>query len=149
DKLQWLRQDNFWPRSIAESPLVTIGIGYYNLGEFLPAALASLAAQTYANLDVIVIDDGSTQPASIRAFDELKSRYPQFRFLRQENAGIGATRNRCLSEARGEYFIPMDADNIARPDMVERFVAGITRNPAYSAMTCYFLAFTECQSSLP
>lgn len=124
-----------------DTPLVTIGIAHYNLGRYLPTALDSLAAQTYPNIEVVVIDDGSTDPHSVATVMELEGRYPHYRFLRQPNAGIGATRNRCLAEARGEFFIPMDADNIARPDMVERFVAAIRRNPDLSAMTCYFLAF--------
>jgi glycosyltransferase involved in cell wall biosynthesis len=125
------------------TPLVSVVIPYYNLGAFLPAALASLAAQTYPNLDVLVIDDGSTDPSSVRVFDEMRSLYPRYRFLRQTNAGIGATRNRGLREARGDYFVPMDADNVARPDMVERFVAAMSRNPDAGALTCYFLAFAE------
>src|SRR5262249_53400039 len=99
-------------------------------------------------LEVIVIDDGSTDSPSRQAFEEMRSRYPRFRFLRQENAGIGATRNRGLQEARGEYFIPMDADNVARPDMVERFVSAIRRNPDLAAMTCYFLAFRRWEDLL-
>jgi glycosyltransferase involved in cell wall biosynthesis len=124
-----------------DTPLVTVGIAHYNLGPYLPAALATLAAQTYPHLEVIVIDDGSTDRGSLDTLAELEAHYPQYRFLRQSNAGIGVTRNRCLAEARGELFIPMDADNLARPDMVERFVRGILRNPDLSAMTCYFLAF--------
>jgi glycosyltransferase involved in cell wall biosynthesis len=126
-----------------DRPLVTVGIAHFNLGEYLPETLASLAAQTYPDLEVLVIDDGSTDPASVAAFAEMESRYPRFRFLRQPNAGIGATRNRALAEARGEYFVPVDADNVARPDMVERFVAAMRRNPDVSAMTCYFLAFRD------
>jgi GT2 family glycosyltransferase len=137
------------PESVAPAPatpLVTIGIAHHNLGRHLPDTLASVAAQTYPHLEVVVIDDGSTDEPSREVFAALEARYPQFRFLRQSNAGIGATRNRCLSEARGEFFIPMDADNLARPEMVERFVAGIRRNPDLSAMTCYFLAFDEAEA---
>lgn len=123
------------------APLVTVGIAHYNLGPYLPAALETLAAQTYHNLEVIVIDDGSTDRASLDTLVQMETRYPQWRFLRQPNAGIGATRNRCLAEARGDFFIPVDADNLARPDMVERFVRAILRGPDLSAMTCYFLAF--------
>ncbi|HXD87238.1 MAG TPA: glycosyltransferase family A protein [Urbifossiella sp.] len=130
-------------------PLVTVGIAHFNLGAYLPATLESLERQSYRNIEVIVIDDGSTDPASLAAIDEAEERHPTFRFIRQANAGIGATRNRCLEEARGEYLIPMDADNIARPNMVERFVAAIERNPACAAMTCYFLAFDECDSAAP
>jgi glycosyltransferase involved in cell wall biosynthesis len=124
-------------------PPVTVSIAHYNLGTYLPETLASLAAQTYPNLEVLVIDDGSADAGSVAVFREMQAKYPRFRFLAQANAGIGATRNRGLREARGDYFIPMDADNVARPDMVERFVAAMGRNPDVSALTCYFLAFRE------
>lgn len=130
------------------SPLVTIGIAHHNLGRYLPDALASLAAQTYPCLEVIVIDDGSTDADSQRVIEQMRQRYPHYRFLSQPNAGIGATRNRCLELARGEFFVPVDADNLPRPEMVERFVAAIHRNPHLGAMTCYFLAF-EGDDSTP
>jgi len=137
------------PEPHADPPLVTVGIAHHNLGRYLPETLASLAAQTYPNLEVIVIDDGSTDPDSVAAFAQMETRYPRYRFLRQPNAGIGATRNRCLELARGEFFIPVDADNLARPDMVERFVAAIRRNPDLAAMTCYFLAFEDGAGNPP
>lgn len=136
------------PAAAVGQPLVTIGIAHYNLGPYLPETLASLAAQTYPHLDVVVIDDGSTDPHSRGVFDRLAAEYPTYRFLRQPNAGIGATRNRCLAEARGEFFIPVDADNIARPDMVARFVDAIRRNPDLAAMTCYYVAFDDAGRQL-
>jgi glycosyltransferase involved in cell wall biosynthesis len=131
------------PSATSERTLVTIAVAHYNLGRYLSDALASLAAQTYRDLEVLVIDDGSTDPLSLSVLETMRERYPGFRFLRHANAGIGATRNRGLHEARGEYFIPMDADNIARADMVERFVAGMRRHPEVAALTCYFLAFEK------
>ncbi|QJW98260.1 GT2 family glycosyltransferase [Frigoriglobus tundricola] len=122
-------------------PLVTVAIAHYNLGRYLPDTLATLAAQTHPDLEVIVIDDGSTEAASVDAFEALRTRHPTFTFLRQANAGIGATRNRCLELARGDYFIPVDADNLVRPDMIAKFVTAMQRNPDVSAMSCYFLAF--------
>jgi len=131
-------------------PLVTIAIAHYNLGRYLPDTLATLAAQTYPNLEVIVIDDGSTDAASVEAFEALRAKHPTFTFLRQANAGIGATRNRCLERARGDYFIPVDADNLVRPDMIAKFVTAMQRNSDVSAMTCYFLAFdTEAPDLRP
>jgi glycosyltransferase involved in cell wall biosynthesis len=125
------------------SPPVTVAMPYYNLGRYLPEALASLAGQTYPNLEVIVIDDGSTDPESVAVFAEMKVRYPHFRFLTQPNAGIGATRNRGLHEASGKYFLPMDADNIACPQMIERFVFAMERNSSLTALSCFHLAFTQ------
>ena len=125
------------------TPLVTVCMAHYNHGRFLPEALVALAAQTYANAEVIVIDDGSTEKSSQEVFAREERRYPRFRFLRQANAGIGSTRNRGLREARGELFIPVDADNIARPDMIERLATALVARPEVAAMTCYFLAFAE------
>jgi glycosyltransferase involved in cell wall biosynthesis len=126
-------------------PLVTVVIPFYNLGAYLPETLTSVAQQTYPYLEVVVINDGSTERESIAVFQEQRSKFPHFRFLEQANAGIGATRNRGLWEARGEFFLPMDADNIAFPCMIERFVHGMRRNPELAALTCYFLAFKESQ----
>lgn len=124
-------------------PLVTLSVAYFNLGAFLEETLDSVAAQTYANVEVLVINDGSTDDRSARVFEAMRSKFPRFRFLHQENRGIGATRNRGLGEARGEYFIPVDADNVARPDMVRRFVTAMQQSPGAAAMSCFFLAFRE------
>ena len=121
-------------------PLVTISVACRDHGDHLAAALESLAAQTYRRLEVLVIDDGSTDPASVAAFERLKDRYHEFRFLRQPRVGIAATRNRGLAEAQGSYFIPMDAGHRACPDMVERLLARMNSHPRASAVTCYLLA---------
>src|SRR5262249_6078719 len=113
------------PRTTDHGPLVSVVVPFYNLAEFLPEALGSLAAQTWPRLEVLVIDDGSTDPAAVRVFDEQQRKFPHFRFLRQPNAGIGATRNRGLREADGEYVVCVDADNVAHPRMIEQFVAGM------------------------
>ncbi len=128
---------------LPDRPLVTVTVPHYNHGRYLPEALASLAVQTYANLEVLVIDDGTTDAASLDVFRRTQSLYPQFRFLTQPNAGPCAARNRALREAAGHYFVPLDADNVARADMVERFVEGMRRHPGAAALTCYYLAFRE------
>jgi glycosyltransferase involved in cell wall biosynthesis len=122
---------------------VTVCVPHFNHGPFLPEALASVAALDHPALDVIVIDDGSTDPASLRALTEMESRYPSFRFLRQANAGIGATRNRGLSLARGDFFLPLDADNILRPGMISKMLRAM--RPELTALTCYFLAFERIE----
>lgn len=136
-------------RSAPGVPLVTIGIAHFNGGHHLPDTLASIAAQTYPNLEVIIADDGSTDAASLAVFEQLTARYPRYRFLRGPHAGAGAARNRCLEHARGEFFLPVDADNLARPEMVARFVTAICRNPDLAAMTCYYLAFEDSPANPP
>ncbi|TWU37412.1 glycosyltransferase [Novipirellula artificiosorum] len=124
-------------------PLVSIAVPYYNMAEFAPDTLASLAAQDYPNLDVMVINDGSPDARSNQVFEQFKQTYPDFRFLSHKNRGLGATRNRGIAEARGEYFIPVDSDNIAGPKMVSRFVQAIERNPELTAVACFYRAFQE------
>ena len=89
---------------VMPGPLVTVGIAHYNLGLYLPETLQAIAAQTYPHLEVIVVDDGSTCPISVRVFNELRERYPEFRFISQENAGPGGARNRALEEGAGGVF---------------------------------------------
>lgn len=127
----------------SHAPLVTVVVPFFNLGSFLPEALASLAGQSYPALEVIVIDDGSTDAESVAVFDRMRKCHPSFRFERQHNQGIGATRNAGMMAGRGEYFVPFDADNVAHPNLIEHYVRAMRRRPEVSALTCYFNAFEE------
>jgi O-antigen biosynthesis protein len=129
--------------SLSPPPPVSVVVSHYNLGAYLPEALASLDAQTYHPLDVIVVDDGSTCPESRRAVDEMEGRYPHFRFVRQANAGCGAARNRGLDEARGEAVVFFDADNVALPHLVETLARGLERNPDLAGLACYVRGFRD------
>jgi GT2 family glycosyltransferase len=126
-----------------EQPLVSIVVPYYNVGDYLPETLTSLAAQDYPRLEVIVVNDGSTDSHSLGVWEQMQARYPHFRYVTQDNQGLGAARNAGLALAQGEFFLPVDADNLARPQMVRRFVDALERNPDVSVMTCFFLAFEE------
>ena len=121
---------------------VTVAIPHFNHDRFLPAALASLAAQSRPPDEVIVVDDGSTSPRAREVFAELEQAYPDWTFLRQENAGPGVARNRSLERANSTYFLPFDSDNIATPGLIERLVTAMDRNPSRAATTCHNLAFT-------
>jgi len=128
-------------RSTGRRVTVSVAVAHHDHGAYLPAALASLAAQTRVPDEVIVIDDGSTDEASLRVFAEQEARYPDWRFLRQENAGPGAARNACLAEAGGDYFLPFDSDNIARPSLVESLATAVESQPTLDAVSCHLLAF--------
>lgn len=128
-----------------EQPLVTVAVPYHNLGAFLPETLASIGQQTYRNLEVFVVDDGSTEPESLRIFEEQKQLYPRFHFIQHANMGVCATRNRMLAEARGEFFFPLDADNVMMPRMLERLATALVRNPECSAMGCFRMDFRSSE----
>ncbi len=133
------------PEPVGGAPTgsLTIVVAHYNHERYLAAALSSLAAQTRPADEVIVIDDGSTSAAALEVFGAQEDLYPSWRFIRQENAGPGATRNRGLELATGTYFLPFDSDNVAAPTMVEQLVRAMERNPRRAATACHNLGFTE------
>lgn len=116
---------------VAEVPgLVSIVIPYFNLGAYIDEALASAAASTYRPIEILIIDDGSTDAASIAKLDEIERRGdPQVRIVRQVNEGLPGARNTGTREARGEFLAMLDADDLFEPAYLSRAVAILKRYP--------------------
>ncbi len=123
--------------------LVSVVVPHFNLPDYLPEALASLACQSYPHLEILVVDDGSTCPRALQVVAEQERLYPHFRFLRTGNAGPGAARNAGLAEARGDFVLMFDADNVALPHLVETLVRGLERLPEVAALTCPVLGVSD------
>lgn len=98
----------------------------YNVERYLSACLDSLLAQSYADFEVVMIDDGSTDSSAdiARAYTTSD---PRFRLVRQENAGLAAARNAGVSESRGEYLTFLDSDDLLPADAYERLMSTIER----------------------
>jgi glycosyltransferase involved in cell wall biosynthesis len=107
-----------------EHPLVSVIIPCYNQGRFLSNAIRSALQQTYSHVEVIVINDGSTDETDLvaRSFQEV-------RYFLQENRGLPAARNRGLEESMGHYIIFLDADDWLYPDAIEINLAIFRKNP--------------------
>lgn len=103
-------------------PLVSVIVPCFNHGLYLPACLAAIGAQTYEAIEVIVVDDASTDPGTLAVIAELeRADWP--RVIRQPcNSGPSAARNAALAEARGRYVLPVDADNLLLPNAVAELV---------------------------
>jgi glycosyltransferase involved in cell wall biosynthesis len=115
------------------TPLVSFIVPTYNAAHYLPGAIDSALAQTYPHLEVIVIDDGSTDDT--RAL--LAARYaddPRVRVLYQRNQGPAAARNYGLRAARGDYVHLLDSDEILLPDKVARSLALFDAHPDAAAV---------------
>ncbi len=110
-------------------PHVSVVVAAYNAAETLDEALASVAAQTYRDFELIVVDDGSTD-----ATPELLAKYavmwPWMTWFRQENTGVATARNRAIERARGDLIAFQDADDIWLPDKLAEQVPLLDRNPA-------------------
>ncbi|MGO5288813.1 glycosyltransferase family 2 protein [Pseudoscardovia suis] len=111
------------------NPLVTIVIPAYNAERYLPDCLRSVQAQKYTNLEILIIDDGSSDSTGqiCRDFAEGDSRIV---ILRQKNSGVSSARNNGIRNASGAYIQFLDADDVLEPDAISRLVDCMTRTSA-------------------
>jgi len=109
-------------------PLISIIIPCYNGEAFLHEAIESALAQTYPHVEIIVVDDGSTD----RSRDIAKA-FP-IRYLHQPNRGLAASRNLGLGQSRGSYIVFLDADDRLKPDALEVGLRVLAQHPG-CAMT--------------
>ena len=109
------------------SPLVSVIIPAYNSAAYIGQAIESVLAQTYAAIEVIVVDDGSTDATR----DVLAPYHSQITCLRQANRGPAAARNTGLRVARGTYLLFLDSDDLLVPTSIAAKVAFLERHPQY------------------
>lgn len=108
------------------APIFSVIVPLYNKEREVESTLRSVLAQTYQPLEIVVVDDGSTD-RSAEIVESLGS--PLIRLIRQSNAGECAARNRAMSEARGEWFALLDADDEWKPEFLDEVAAMIEEWP--------------------
>lgn len=108
------------------APIFSVIVPLYNKEREVESTLRSVLAQTHQPLEIVVVDDGSTD-RSAEIVESLGS--PLIRLIRQSNAGECAARNRAMSEARGEWFALLDADDEWKPEFLEEVAAMIEEWP--------------------
>jgi glycosyltransferase involved in cell wall biosynthesis len=102
-----------------DKPLVSVIIPVYNGREFIGEAIDSAAKQTYRNLEIIVVDDGSTD-GTLSILHEYADTDDRIRVISQANGGVAKARNAAIAAARGEFIAPLDADDLWLPTKIER-----------------------------
>lgn len=102
-------------RPVTLSPLISIVIPTYNYGSYLPKALASCLGQTYKNVEIIVVDDGSTDDTR----EVIEGFVDRVHYVHQVNSGVSAARNKGLSLAGGEFINFLDADDYLTEDSIQ------------------------------
>lgn len=102
--------------------LVSVVIPVYNAEKYLREALDSIVGQTYINLEIICVDDGSTD-SSPQILEEYKAKDERILVYRKENSGGGAARNYGLERATGEYLYFFDSDDVANKSLIEKALA--------------------------
>lgn len=110
-------------------PLVSIIIPVYNVKDFLCESIDSAIHQTYQNLEIIIIDDGSTD-GSGKICDEYQSKDNRIHVIHQVNKGLSGARNTGLDHMHGDYVAFLDSDDAFLPEMIETMVKESIRNSA-------------------
>jgi glycosyltransferase involved in cell wall biosynthesis len=117
-------------------PLVSVIMPVYNAEKYLLQAIESILCQDYRNLEMIVINDGSTDNSK-NIISTIRDPRLSF-FENPENWGIVRSRNRGLEEAKGEYIAILDSDDLAFPERIRTQVTFLENNPDYGMCGTYF-----------
>src|SRR5208282_4080287 len=127
------------------SPRVTVVIAAYNAESYLRETIESVLAQRLQDIEVIVVDDGSTDGTLeiLRAFSDHR-----LTVLRQRNSGVSAARNAGLAAARAPYIFFLDADDMLVPDALYRMVSTLDARPQRVACFGHHLRIAEDGSEL-
>ena len=110
------------------SPLVSIIIPCYNKAQYLGETLESVAAQTYPNIEVIVVDDDSPDNTK-EVVDRYLQQMGNLNYLHQLNQGPSAARNNGIRASRGKYVMALDADDLLSPTYVEKCAYCLENHP--------------------
>lgn len=112
-----------------KTPLVSVVVPVYNMEAFLPETLDSILASVYPNFEVVVVDDGS-KDASYRIACDYAKKDQRVRAYTQPNGGACAARNQAVRLAKGEFILPVDADNLIEPGLIADSVKEILKDPS-------------------
>lgn len=104
--------------NIKSNPLVSIIVPAYNVGRYIEECIMSIVKQTYNNIEIIVVDDGSPDDTP-EIIDKLASIDNRIIPIHQKNAGVSSARNAGIEKSKGEYVIFVDGDDFIAPDFVE------------------------------
>ena len=119
--------------------LVSIIIPIYNVAAYIEESLESVINQTYCNLEILLVDDGSTD-GSGKMCDEYEKRDSRIRVVHQDNRGLSAARNTGLNMMSGDAVAFLDSDDALMPDYIEKMFATMAKENA-DLVLCKYLTY--------
>ncbi len=135
----WLRPLPVVDAAVEALPRVSIVVPCYNLGRYLYEALHSVLRQTVQPIEIILVDDGSTDDYTRLVVDAID--HPRARVIRQENRGLPAARNAGIREARASFICCLDADDRLHPEFFARALPLLEADPETGFVTTYYREF--------
>ena len=121
--------------------MISVIIPVYNTKQYLRACLDSIRAQTYSDLEILFVDDGSTD-GSGEMLGSFALQDPRIRVIHQENGGVCAARNRGIDEAKGQWLSFIDSDDTLEPDLYETLM-GLIRKYDVEIAHCSYNRVTD------
>ncbi|WP_449457179.1 SP_1767 family glycosyltransferase [Streptococcus suis] len=132
------RIDDYKKDMIATKPLISIIVPVYNVQSYLEECLDSICRQTYQNIEILLINDGSTD-RSPAICEEYATRDKRIEIIHQENAGASVARNKGIDQAKGTYILFVDSDDIIHDNLISELYHYVTLTNADISMGQYYL----------
>lgn len=129
-------------------PLISVIVPMYNAAPFVRETLNSIVASSYRPLEVVVVDDGS-KDNSLDVAQAFAQEHKEVRVLHQANAGVSAARNHAIREAKGEWILPVDADDKISKTYIEKAIAAIRNDVRVIGCRAAFFGAKEGEWRLP
>jgi glycosyltransferase involved in cell wall biosynthesis len=114
-------------------PRVSVIVPHFNLGQYVLSTLDSVLGSDYPNIEIVIVDDASTDEWSRHVMDRVQSHADvNMKVVRRTtNAGLAATRNLALAHCTGDYVLPLDADDLIHPQFIRTAVKALARQPKF------------------
>ena len=126
--------------------LVSVIIPYYNMQDYVEEAIESVKQNSYKEVEIIIVNDGSPDKEAKAKLDEISKSMPGLIILHKENGGLGSARNHGIKHAKGEYVLCLDSDDILHKEFIELGVCSLQRNPSLTAVNSYVNFFKDGES---
>lgn len=124
------------------TPLITVIVPIYNTANFLRKCVDSLLNQSYGNIEILLMDDGSTDDSG-RICDKYADMDSRVAVIHNENQGVARTRNMGIDKARGEYIMFVDSDDWVDRDMCSVLIEAVSRYQTQAAMCSYIREYPD------
>ena len=144
-----IRPPSVW-RALDDTPMVSIVIPHYNLGSYLEETIDNVIGQAYQNIEIVLVDDASTDPESAVMVNAIANREDgRIKVVRlKANVGLAATRNIGVIHSSGKYVLTLDADDLIDPDFITSAVSALENNSAFDVVVTP-AGYFEDDASLP
>lgn len=116
--------------------LVSIIVPCYKQAHYLSEALQSVLEQTYSNWECVIVNDGSPDETELVA-KQWTEKDSRFQYLYKENGGLSSARNAGISNSKGEFILPLDADDILHIDYLKKIIPILHENKNLGVVSCY------------